>query len=60
MTKRKNLWIALGIVLVGAAVVAANLYYRRDKGVVVTTEAIKTRDLRPSCRRLARSSQNGS
>jgi HlyD family secretion protein len=45
MTKRKNLWIALGVVLVGAAVVAANLYYRRDKGVVVTTEAIKTRDL---------------
>jgi len=45
MTKRKNLWIALGVVLVGAAVVAANLYYRRDKGLVVTTEAIKTRDL---------------
>ena len=43
--KRKNLWIALGVVLVGAAVVAGNLYYRRDKGVVVTTEAIKTRDL---------------
>jgi HlyD family secretion protein len=45
MTKRKNVWIALGIVLVGAAVVAANLYYRRDKGLVVTTEGIKTRDL---------------
>jgi HlyD family secretion protein len=45
MTKRKNLWIALGVVLVGAAVVAVNLYYRRDKGVVVTTETIKTRDL---------------
>jgi len=45
MTKRKNLWIALGVVLVGAAVVGANLYYRRDKGVVVTTETIKTRDL---------------
>ena len=28
-----------------AAVVAANLWYKRDKGLTVTTEAIKTRDL---------------
>src|SRR6478735_2984313 len=42
---RKNVLITIGIILVAAAVVAANLYYRRDKGLVVTTEAIKTRDL---------------
>jgi len=32
-------------VLVGAAVVAANLYYRRDKGLTVTTDVVRTRDL---------------
>src|SRR5689334_12816943 len=42
---RKNIFIAVGVVLVGAAVVAANLYFKRDKGLVVTAEAIKTRDL---------------
>ena len=42
---RKNILITLAIVLVGAAVVAGNLYYRRDKGLTVTTDAIKTRDL---------------
>jgi len=31
--------------LVGAAVVAANLWYRRSPGTTVTVEAIKTRDL---------------
>jgi HlyD family secretion protein len=42
---RKNIFIAIGVILVGAAVVAANLYYKRDKGVTVTTDVIKTRDL---------------
>jgi HlyD family secretion protein len=42
---RKNVLIALAIVLVGAAVVGANLYFKKDKGLSVTTEAIKTRDL---------------
>src|SRR5262245_44287914 len=42
---RKNVLIVLGIVVVGAAVVGANLYFKRDKGLTVTTEAIKTRDL---------------
>jgi HlyD family secretion protein len=42
---RKNVFVAIGVVLVGAAVVAANLYYKRDKGVTVTTDVIKTRDL---------------
>ncbi|HEY3043148.1 MAG TPA: efflux RND transporter periplasmic adaptor subunit [Vicinamibacterales bacterium] len=42
---RKNLLITLAVVLIGAAVVAANLYYQREKGLTVTTDVIKTRDL---------------
>jgi HlyD family secretion protein len=42
---RKNIFIALGILVVGAAVVAANLYFKRETGLTVTTEAVKTRDL---------------
>jgi HlyD family secretion protein len=42
---RRNILIALGMVLLGAAVVAANLWYKRDPGLVVTTEVIKSRDL---------------
>src|SRR6266850_5921958 len=42
---RKNVLIAVAIVLVGAAVVGANLYFKKEKGLSVTTEGIKTRDL---------------
>jgi hypothetical protein len=42
---RKNVLIVVAVVLVGAAVVAANLYFRKDKGLAVTTEQIRTRDL---------------
>src|SRR3954465_11853917 len=42
---RKNVFIAIAIVLIGAAVVLANLYYKKDKGLTVTTDVIKTRDL---------------
>src|SRR6478609_11444488 len=42
---RKNVLIAIVVVLIGAGVVAANLYYKKDKGLSVTTESIKTRDL---------------
>src|SRR5882672_7435702 len=42
---RKNVLIALVVVVIGAAVVAANLYYRKDKGLVVTTDLIRARDL---------------
>src|SRR6476469_5836122 len=42
---RKNVFIAIVIVLIGAGVVAANLYYKKDKGLTVTTDVIKTRDL---------------
>jgi HlyD family secretion protein len=42
---RKNVLIAIVIVLIGAGVVAANLYFKKDKGLSVTTDVIKTRDL---------------
>src|SRR5262245_27569038 len=42
---RKNILITAGIVVLGAAVVGANLYFKRDTGLTVTTEGIKTRDL---------------
>src|SRR5256885_6283174 len=42
---RKNILIILGVVLLGAAVIGANLWYQRKPGATVTVEAIKTRDL---------------
>src|SRR4051812_4650869 len=42
---RKNLLITSAVVVVAAAVVGANFYFRRDKGLTVTTDVIKTRDL---------------
>ncbi len=42
---RKNVLIAIVVILIGGAVVAANLYYKKDKGLSVTTDVIKTRDL---------------
>src|SRR5919197_1790914 len=45
MSRKKKVLIGAAIVVVGAAGVGANLYFKRDKGLPVTTEAIKTRDL---------------
>src|SRR2546426_11966597 len=42
---RKNLFIWIGIVVVAAAVIAANLFFTKDKGAGITTETIKARDL---------------
>ncbi|HTR76778.1 MAG TPA: efflux RND transporter periplasmic adaptor subunit [Gemmatimonadaceae bacterium] len=42
---RKNVLTTVAVVLVGTAVVGANLYFRRDTGVAVTTETIRARDL---------------
>src|SRR5262244_3098480 len=42
---RKNILITAGIVVVAAAVAAANFYFKREKGITVTTEAIRARDL---------------
>lgn len=42
---RKTILIAVGVVLIGAAVVGANLYFKREKPLTVTTEVVKSRDL---------------
>src|SRR4051794_8769431 len=42
---RKNIFIIVGIVLVAGAVAGANFYFRKDKGLTVTTETIRSRDL---------------
>jgi HlyD family secretion protein len=42
---RKKVLIILAVVVVGAAVVAANLYFRRETGLNVNAEAIRARDL---------------
>src|ERR1043165_9717213 len=42
---RKNVLIAFGVLLVAAAVVGANLWFKRDKSPALTVEAIKARDL---------------
>src|SRR5437867_8975224 len=42
---RKNVLIGIGVATLAAAVIAANFYFKKDKGITVTTEAIKTRDL---------------
>jgi HlyD family secretion protein len=42
---RRNILIALGVIILGAALVAANLWYKKETGLTVTTEVIKTRDL---------------
>src|SRR5690349_7120759 len=45
MTTRTKIVIGVLVVLTGAAVVGANIYYQRDRGVQVATEAIRSRDL---------------
>src|SRR5436190_6075138 len=42
---RKNVLIAIGVVLLLGAVVGANFYFKKDKGLAVTTDLIKNRDL---------------
>src|SRR5262245_3471949 len=42
---RRNLLVALAVIALGAAVVGANLWFKKEKGLAVTTEVIKTRDL---------------
>src|SRR5438445_10114840 len=42
---RKNVFIVVGMILVAVAVILANVFLLKDSGIVVTTEAIKSRDL---------------
>lgn len=43
--KGKKVLIVLGVILLAAAVVAANLYFRRDTGLSVQAEGLRNRDL---------------
>ena len=45
MTTRRKVLVGVGVVLLGAAVVAANLYYKKADGKIVAVESIKKRDL---------------
>src|SRR5712691_11743346 len=42
---RKNVLITIGVVLLAGAVAGANFYFKKDKGLSVTTDVIKSRDL---------------
>jgi HlyD family secretion protein len=42
---RRSILTVLGVVILGTAVVAANLWYKKETGLAVTTEVIKPRDL---------------
>jgi HlyD family secretion protein len=42
---RKKALIILAVLIIGAAVVGANLYFRRQTGVTVSAEPLKARDL---------------
>jgi HlyD family secretion protein len=42
---RRNILIVAAVVVIGVAVVAANLWFKRTTAITVTTEAIKARDL---------------
>src|SRR6478672_9457145 len=44
MTRKKAL-IILAVVIIGAGVVGANFYFKRQTGTTVNTEALKNRDL---------------
>ena len=44
-TRKKKVLIGLAVVVVLAAVAGANVYFRRDSGVTVNAETIRTRDL---------------
>jgi HlyD family secretion protein len=41
----RNVLIVLGMLILGAAIVGANLWYKKETGLAVTTEVIKARDL---------------
>src|SRR5215212_1283417 len=42
---RKNIFIIIGVLLIAGAIVGANFYFKKDKGLPVTTDVIKSRDL---------------
>jgi multidrug efflux pump subunit AcrA (membrane-fusion protein) len=45
VSRKKKILIGVGIVVLAAAVVGANFYFKKTTGVTVATEPVKTRDL---------------
>ena len=45
MSTRKKVLITIVVLIVGAAAAGANIYLRREKGIAVNAEAIRSRDL---------------
>ena len=45
MSRTKKILIGVVVVVLAAAIVGANLWFKKEKGLTVTSEAIKTRDL---------------
>jgi len=45
VSRKKKILIGLGIVLLAGAMVGATFYFKKSPGVIVTAEAVKSRDL---------------
>jgi HlyD family secretion protein len=45
VSRNKKILIGVVVVVLAAAIVGANLWFKKEKGIAVTTEAIKARDL---------------
>ena len=45
MSRTKKILIGVGVVVIAAAVVGANFYFKKSTGVTVAAEPVKTRDL---------------
>ena len=45
VSRTKKILIGVVVVVLAAAIVGANLWFKKEKGLAVTSEAIKTRDL---------------
>ena len=45
MSRKKKIWIGIGVVVLAAAVVGANFYFKKSPGATVAAEQVKARDL---------------
>jgi HlyD family secretion protein len=45
VSRKKKILIGIGVLVLAAAVVGANFYFKKQEGVVVTAEPVKARDL---------------
>jgi HlyD family secretion protein len=45
VSRKKKIWIGVGVVVLAAAVVGANFYFKKSPGVTVGLEPVKVRDL---------------